>query len=258
MLIPRTLDLDLAGGTTGQPDISLAAGSLGEIAGAGFVYESTTATETPLPTQLGGVSVTIGRYEAPLLAVHPNLVRFQTPWGFATDGNRELRLPVEITGAAPLSPFVPPPPVARVREDWPRPLFGPDAEGPPLTLAANQNFSALITRANPAAPGDIVHFYLTGLGAVENEPPTGHAAPTVPPLPATRDPVVCGSAGHGWLVLYAGLAPGLVGVYQLTLQIPSDPPFTPDGTTGTACFTSRLNWAQVNVPVRTAAVPAGP
>jgi uncharacterized protein (TIGR03437 family) len=64
-----------------------------------------------------------------------------------------------------------------------------------------------------------VFFYATGLGEVENTPSTG-AASAVAPLARVRQTVAVTVDGVPCEVLFAGLAPGLIGVYQVNIVAP--------------------------------------
>jgi uncharacterized protein (TIGR03437 family) len=81
----------------------------------------------------------------------------------------------------------------------------------------------LVTAADPALPGEYVHAYMTGLGDVQPRPATG--------LPPSGLSV--GSRPLCWLgspfvaqefapVAFAGLAPGMIGLYQVDIGIPTD------------------------------------
>jgi uncharacterized protein (TIGR03437 family) len=76
------------------------------------------------------------------------------------------------------------------------------------------DWSGLVSLASPAHPGEIIHFYLTGLGPVNPPVRTGTPGPSNPPALVTT-PFQCNAP-----VLFAGLAPGLIGLYQLDVQIP--------------------------------------
>jgi uncharacterized protein (TIGR03437 family) len=84
------------------------------------------------------------------------------------------------------------------------------------TPAIHQDWSGFVTTASPARPGEILHFYAVGLGPVQPSVATGVPGPENP-LAMLATPLDCNVP-----VLFAGLAPGLVGFYQVTVQIPAD------------------------------------
>ena len=124
---------------------------------------------------------------------------------------------------------------------------GPDGNG--ITVAASNNSSAQIlltalnsatccastagapiTQDNPAIPGEVISVYATGIGlvlpgdaAITGKVFTGPAAnyPNVP----VDDAQVGGKTAN---VLQAGLKPGLLGVYEVQLQLNSDIPTNPE------------------------------
>jgi uncharacterized protein (TIGR03437 family) len=97
-------------------------------------------------------------------------------------------------------------------------------------VSVHGDWSALISPDNPARPGETIHLYATGLGAVDAPVRTGEPTP-VEPLPKLSRSLSCSfdyttNVGTTTFplppILYAGLAPGLVGIYQVTFQIPSE------------------------------------
>jgi uncharacterized protein (TIGR03437 family) len=116
----------------------------------------------------------------------------QIPWGFA-EGETEL----EVAGGDPrfdaISPFT-------VR-----------AYAPEAVAAVHEDFSALVTPANPARPGEVLHLYALGLGPVDE---SGRA--TMPWEWIWMTPLGDKTAE----VVYAGLAPGLPGFYQVDVRVP--------------------------------------
>lgn len=101
---------------------------------------------------------------------------------------------------------------------------GPDGK----TLAVHTAFDALVTTQNPARPGEIVHFYSRGLGPVDPVVPIGYPGPANPPAQLVT-PLQCTAEymdpSYSLIsgpvdVLFAGLAPGLVGYYQVSLRVP--------------------------------------
>lgn len=85
------------------------------------------------------------------------------------------------------------------------------------------DFSGYVTA--PPKPGDIVSMYMTGLGAVRGAVKTGEPAPTNDLRPVDGY-VHCAFTPNTTdaETLFAGLAPGMVGIYQLTFRFPADTP----------------------------------
>jgi len=85
------------------------------------------------------------------------------------------------------------------------------------------DWSGLVT--SQPLPGDIVSIYMTGLGPVVGDVQTGVPAPLTALRPIQWD-LGCefvsatGRAEHAEL-LFAGLAPGMIGVYQTTFRVPA-------------------------------------
>ena len=89
--------------------------------------------------------------------------------------------------------------------------------------ALHEDFSAVVTPANPARPSEIVHVFGTGFGPVAPQPEFGAAA-GVNPLSRVVAPMVCEMAGlipEPAELLYAGLAPGYIGLYQFDVRLPA-------------------------------------
>jgi len=196
----------------------MAAGSICFLTGLGFSEQVFTA-QYPLPRSLGGVSVTVKGVDRPILSVSPTQIIFQVPWQTEpVTGLLEKNAEVKIESSSPFGP----------RLDFFN--FTRSASGAFLSLphsydalAVHQNFDALVTPDNPAQPGEILHFYGTGFGRVASPPPDGMPGPA-DPLAATIVPVTChasSDSGPEIPVLYAGLAPGFVGIYQLDVRLPT-------------------------------------
>ena len=78
----------------------------------------------------------------------------------------------------------------------------------------------LVTSSNPAAKGETVVIYATGLGPVSPTPATGMGA-SASPLSVTASPPSVTVGGLSANVAFSGLAPGFVGLYQVNVAIPS-------------------------------------
>jgi uncharacterized protein (TIGR03437 family) len=180
----------------------IAPGSTYTLSGAGF-SDSVFNAEFPLPRSLGGVSVSVNRVLAPLYSVTPRQIVFQAPWETVTPAT------IEVHGA-PSSPFE-------------QLQFQTTAsQSLPATLTAiHENWSAFVTAALPARPGEVLHLYGTGFGPVDSSQLDGVPAPANLPV-RTLTPVICSDTHtrQPIPVLFAGLAPGLVGYYQLDVRLP--------------------------------------
>lgn len=108
-----------------------------------------------------------------------------------------------------------------------------------LLVAANTDFSKRIDLENPARPGELIHFWLTGLGPLERSLRTGEKGPANPVARPLTEIACYLRASDGFTV--RGLevptliyAPGLVGVYQIDAILPVD---WTEGVSGVECRT---------------------
>lgn len=101
------------------------------------------------------------------------------------------------------------------------PAFLTDTNYAPII--AHQNFSGSVNFDNPASPGETVHLWGTGFGAVDRPVGTGEPGPVSPPA-RLIEPVSCTAANRTWApeLVWAGLAPGLIGLYQFDVRIPAE------------------------------------
>uniref|UniRef100_Q027K4 IPT/TIG domain-containing protein n=1 Tax=Solibacter usitatus (strain Ellin6076) TaxID=234267 RepID=Q027K4_SOLUE len=180
----------------------IAPGSTYALSGTGFSDPVFTAGY-PLPRSLGGVSVSVNGVLAALYTVAPQQILFQAPWDTVTPATLEVH-------AASTSPFEP------------KLQFQTTAAPslPAILLAIHEDWSGLVTATEPARSGEILHLYGTGFGPVDSQQLDGVPAPADPPA-HTQLPVTCSDTATSQAipVLFAGLAPNLVGYYQLDLQL---------------------------------------
>jgi uncharacterized protein (TIGR03437 family) len=184
---------------------SLASGELVSIFGQGLASGTNQASGFPLPTSLGGATVTLngtalaltfaspGQINAvlPLDALGPATVRVTTPAGFAETG-------INIAAVAPA-------------------IF------PSAITHAN---GTVVSAAAPVSPGETLVIYMTGLGQVNGKIGAGQAAPVSPLLSVLAPVQVEIGATTPITPSFAGLTPGFVGVYQVNVAIPPDLPAT--------------------------------
>jgi uncharacterized protein (TIGR03437 family) len=159
---------------------------------------SATATYSsfPLGSQLGGTEVFIGNSAVPLFYVSPTQVNFQVPGGLAPGQNV---LEVHVGGQQ----------VAR---------------GTITTLAHSPGLFAVTDQAGAIGHGKrggFITIYGAGQGTVMPAVADGAAAMASPLSLSTDQPSVFIN-GRSATVSFTGLAPGLVGVWQINAQIPQD------------------------------------
>jgi uncharacterized protein (TIGR03437 family) len=101
---------------------------------------------------------------------------------------------------------------------------GPPGDSPGPLKVVHQDFHGLVNFSDPAQAGETVHLYLTGLGDVQPRPPTG--SPPMFLTYANQRPTCLLSSPLGQQELarvdFAGLAPGMIGIYQMDVTIPED------------------------------------
>ena len=202
----------------------VAPGSIASVFGTFQVSTAVSASGVPLPTSLGGLSLRFGdsSSNASLFFASATQVNVQIPWTTVgacpnwptvTVGCSLTWLTATVNGQAgqasqtfPLVPFAPG-------------IFSMNGEGSGQGAILNSRYQ-LVDSSNPAQVGDVIQIYCTGLGAVTNEPATGSPALSSPLSYTTTTPTVT-IAGIPAKVLFSGLAPGDVGLYQVNAQIPS-------------------------------------
>src|SRR5262249_51469209 len=92
ILAPDVRDNALRNGATYSE--KLAAGSYAALFGNNFAVTPLGATSFPLPTALGGVSVSINGFAAPLFYVSPSQINLQIPWEVNSASRASLALTI--------------------------------------------------------------------------------------------------------------------------------------------------------------------
>jgi uncharacterized protein (TIGR03437 family) len=75
--------------------------------------------------------------------------------------------------------------------------------------------------SRPATTGDVLTIFCSGLGAVTPTPDSGSAAGSGSTLSNVQAQVSVTIGGKSAPFLFAGLAPGFVGLYQVNVQFPT-------------------------------------
>jgi uncharacterized protein (TIGR03437 family) len=183
--------------------------------GAQFTPNTVVSNTDPRPTTLGDTQVFVGTIAAPLLFVSPGQINFQVPYATPTGQLVEIRVVRASTGQIVSSyPF-------RIDSVAPG-LFTSNATGAGQIAALNQDFS-INNGTHPAKPGTYVQMFGTGTGLVSGAPPDGTPAPLSPLIMTDQLPTVFIN-GTQVDVQFSGLAPGLVGCWQVNAKVPDNVP----------------------------------
>ncbi len=186
----------------------VAPGMLATIFGSNFASTSDSAHDTPLPTTLAGVSVTVNGRQAPVQFAGLSQINIQIPYETQT-GDATIVVSVNGVQSAPATV-----PVTAV---------GPGIFVFNGTRAVMQNADSTVNEANnPAKVGSAAILYGTGLGALDNPIASGAAA-TATPLSRSKQTVTLKVGNTPAQVLFAGMTPGFVGLMQINFIIPDMP-----------------------------------
>ncbi len=193
---------------------AVAPGGLISIYGQQMNPVNLATRETPLPTALGESCVTVNGAPIPLLFVSDQQINAQLPNGVSGRASLVIRTPGGTSDTRYLNVYPSAPSVFRTGTAGP--LTG-------LATIVRWNNHELVTATNPVHQDDYLEIYLTGMGATVPEVEAGHPAPSSP-LAIVSAPAVVSLGGQPLEVIYAGLAPGLVGVYQVNAKVSGPAP----------------------------------
>jgi uncharacterized protein (TIGR03437 family) len=198
---------------TASGKAQLAPGALITIRGTNLA-DTATASGSPLPRLLGGVCVTANEVTLPLLSTSPTQINAQLPTEFGTG---RVTLTVRSTTLGQSSSGV------QIPLDKTGPgVFAVDAgNGTQVAALIHGSDFALVTPDYPAERDETIILYTTGLGPVDPSVATGDQA-SANPFSATTDTVEVSIGGKSYPVLWSGLSPYMVGIYQINLYVPGD------------------------------------
>ena len=200
---PVVADNGVVSAASLQPS-PLAPGALISVFGDGLSEGTLQAPGLPLPQQLGGTTISIGDHILPLLYTSDGQVNAVVPLDLNVNTNQQLLVQRGTTYAA-------------------APVYVDVASAQPAVFQASgqaivtDRHGQLINPTNPLRPGDVAIIYCAGLGQVQPSVADGAAATG---LTHTTNPVAVKLADKPAEVLFAGLTPGFVGLYQVNAVVP--------------------------------------
>jgi uncharacterized protein (TIGR03437 family) len=225
-IVPRTPSLtnSTLNSVVGYDVIS--PGSLISLTGLGLSASSEVAAP-PLPRTLAGVRIRIAGMDAVIQSVSPEVIWLQVPWELPEQQAAKFEF------LSSDSPFETGPATVSVQTLAPQAFATVDISNGYSTyyIAVHQDWSGLVTPDNPAHSGEFITLYFNGLGPVMPAVATGEAAPA-DSLARVTGPFRCqfwDSIPNDSQIYFAGLAPGMVGVYQVSLQVPAGMRMSPVG-----------------------------
>ena len=189
---------------------SVASGGLVSIFGQRLA-SAASASSNPLPSVLGGTCVTLNNSPLPLLASSPSQINAQLPPALAAG-----RYPLVVRSIANHEASS----SATVTVAKYAPAIFVDADGP----AIFHQDGTRLDRYNPGHRDEEITIYATGLGPTTGGKVTAGVPAPLNPLAVTGpvqvffgDPTISDAQE---IVDWSGLAPGLIGVYQINCRIP--------------------------------------
>jgi uncharacterized protein (TIGR03437 family) len=231
------LKFDLVAGTSTQvlqPAAAPACGTCSAVRGSltdfpvvGLVMQTVTA-EPPLPAKLNGYELLVDGVPVPLASISPAGINFQMPW----EAPPFVFVSIRLKTPDPSPVFEPAPGSVFIGTFLPSFVTVP-CTGPPASIsqcaAASHPDGSPVSNDNPARAGEVLTFFLTGMGAVSPPVATGAAAPENPPA-VVLHPFGCYLEEYGLgapvnlgnlTMVAAELTPGAVGTYRVTAQLPA-------------------------------------
>jgi uncharacterized protein (TIGR03437 family) len=189
-----------------QVGAGLGPGNIIQIYGSSLAALTSTPAVLPLPVAVNGTMVIIGGVQAPLFYVSPTQINAQIPFSLAAGNQYQLLVSANGALTTPLS----------LQLNAGAPAILNFTSG---AVIAQHLDGTLVLPASPATPGEYIVIYSSGLGATDIPVASGAASPSNPPANVAVPPVLTLN-GNPIDILFAGLTPGLVGLYQVNFQVP--------------------------------------
>lgn len=194
----------------------IAPNSFISIYGSGLSPATRSSITSYLPISLAGVSVS---FDVPgknisvpgrLSYVSPSIVNVLVPWELR--GQSTVKLKVSLGSPETIVVDIP---VA----DYAPAFFEYNDAGTQSAAALDEAFRT-VGSGNPVQRGRVLQLFVNGLGPVTNQPASGDPSPSQPLATTVAIPAVT-IGGQPATVQFSGLAPGLVGLYQVNVVVPA-------------------------------------
>jgi uncharacterized protein (TIGR03437 family) len=194
------------------PTMSIAPGEMITLYGGGFSASTQVMPgAAAFPTSIDGVQVLINGTAAQIYYASPSQISAIVPFSVRSAGSNVASIQV-VNGSAKTNTVT-----AFVNSTAPG-IFTQSANGLGYVSAVHTATGALVTPDNPAVAGEYLAVFLTGLGTVTS---SGDADVYVGNHLSVYFDDYARGASQKAVVSFAGLAPGLAGLYQMNVQVPS-------------------------------------
>jgi minor extracellular serine protease Vpr len=191
---------------TFQVGQGMAPGSYISIFGTLLSDANAIVTTPSLPVSLASVSISFdgGGLSLPghIHFVSPGQINVQIPWEFQGQSSVQMKVTY--------GDFL-----------WSDIYTVPLGTYSPGVFAITDVPGAVISQSNPAKRGQPIIVYANGLGPVDRAVTSGDPSPAQPLAKTRVDPSV-NIGGNNAQVIFSGLAPGSVGLYQVNVVVPAD------------------------------------
>lgn len=193
----------------------LSAGGIAAIYGTGLAAATATNPGTiPLPTTLASAQVLFNGQPAPLFYASPTQINALVPFELAGATSAEMRVVTLGMASAPVTVSL-----SAVAPG----ILTQNAMGTGIAAAQHAADYSLVTSANPAHPGEMIVLYGVAFGAVQPVVTSSAGAP-LDPLARTVQTTTVQIGSNTVDAAFAGLTPGLVGLYQVNFTVPLNTP----------------------------------
>ena len=188
----------------------LSPGMVAQVHGTDLAPSTGEPGVLPLRKTFNGTRVLVGAFEAPLYFLSNGQLNVQIPTELPVD--REYSIVVEANGGLTL------PDALTLAQAQP----GVAAFSDRRIIAQHSDATAsLITPTAPAQQGEAITLYLVGMGATDVLVASANPSPSAEPLARVRAQPTVTIGGRSASIIFAGLTPGAVGLYQINLIVPT-------------------------------------
>jgi uncharacterized protein (TIGR03437 family) len=197
-----------------QANTPVAPGSFVSIFGTNLAPQLAGANALPYPPMLAGTEVVLGGEVLPLAFVANGQVNAIVPYDVQVNAAQQLIVQQNNSYSLPQPVLVAAAQPAVFSQNQ-------SGMGQGVIVVLTSNGTEFETApAAPASAGDVLIIYCSGLGAVSPAIPAGTAA-SATALSYTTNTVTASVGGQSAKVLFAGLAPGFAGLYQVNTVVPA-------------------------------------